>query len=529
MTRNNARTDTFQGTGDLQSLPNQVISKDRQEISLVGDVWNIRASSDGGKLIHLRWPVLIERARPLRLSTRSLHIMRMYIARRLTFSKGSTIGNDFQMFARFFDWLSQHEHYQPNAPAVEFEWGHLDDTLFRAFLNHGLKGPSKGNDCARLREFYGWGALIARLVDFNEGLALSLKTIHLQGNVKGAAVRFHDVVKGPFDGGEQRAIVDAVKKNLGESRDRVVIMLFLELGLNPQSAVRMRNSDLRVYRINTIEKGRSREQVKYQLHVPRVKKRNELRETKCRPITRELGDLLTALRTGSDDDPLLSSFAGQESPESAICTAMQRFAKRSKLLSPRTGDRLHLSPRRFRSTLGTEIAREGGAPATIAETLDHTDLQNVDVYVEASSYVVDQLGERFDHAYESVVSSFRGRIVDSRTKSPFSGVPPREIPSAAAHLPVLPIDVGGIGMCGRDVRRDGLCQLAPPLTCYPCHFFAAFRDGPHQQVLSQLEAVLNGIQGSADKRITMQLADVTGALRQLIDQIESETKAQECL
>ena len=91
-------------------------------------------------------------------------------------------------------------------------------------------------------------------------------------------------------------------------------------------------------------------------------------------------------------------------------------------------------------------------------------------------------------------------------------------------MPVLPVDIGGIGMCGRDVRNDGLCRLAPPLTCYPCEFFAAFRDGPHAEVLKALEQVKEQLKESSDPRIPMQLEEVIAAARQLVAQIVKERK-----
>ena len=67
------------------------------------------------------------------------------------------------------------------------------------FLEDGLSTASKGNDFARLREMYFWGAFGVQLPEFDPDLALALKTIRAQGNVKGAAVRFRDPLKGPLD------------------------------------------------------------------------------------------------------------------------------------------------------------------------------------------------------------------------------------------------------------------------------------------------------------------------------------------
>ena len=44
-----------------------------------------------------------------------------------------------------------------------------------------------------------------------------------------------------------------------------------------------------------------------------------------------------------------------------------------------------------------------------------------------------------------------------------SGLSHQNIPAVAPHLGVPQLDVGGIGYCGRDAVREGLCQLLPPL------------------------------------------------------------------
>lgn len=104
------------------------------------------------------------------------------------------------------------------------------------------------------------------------------------------------------------------------------------------------------------------------------------------------------------------------------------------------------------------------------------------------------------------------------------GFPPKVVPSASSHLPLL--DVGGIGLCGRDVRKDGLCNLAPPLTCYACEFFAAFRHGPHQEVLDSLVDIRTSMEGSSDMRIPKQLDGVIAAARQLVTQIRAEGEVE---
>lgn len=496
----------------------QVITKDRQIVDTTGDVWRFRASDDGGRLLHINWPVIAAASAPMFLAERAMQIIKLYIAHRLTFSKGMTVWNDSVMFCRFFRWYAA---AMPAGRSAIFDWSLVTEDVCRGFLEHGLTTSSKGNDFARLREMYSWAAFGVQLPEFDPDLAIALKAIRAQGNVKGAAVRFRDPLKGPFDFDEQRMIIQAIARRAGTPIDRATVMLHLELGVNPQSVARMKNDDLRVFSVNLIESGVPRTIVKYQIQVPRVKKRKEFRETKTRPISDELGQLLTELQQGGSDDPLLH-WLSADAPEDDINLALKRFATAADLVSARTRSRLYLTARRFRFTLATEMAREGASREKIAEVLDHTDLQNVNVYVEAASFVVDQLGERFDQMFDPLLQRFRGKIVDSRVQSASPEVPPKVIPGDIVQLPTAPLNVGGIGMCGRDVRKDGLCRLAPPLTCYPCEFFAAFRTGPHAEVLSTLEKISEEMKAESDSRIPMQLEDVMSAIRQLLAQIQRE-------
>jgi len=505
----------------LPAVRAQVITKDRQIVDTTDEVWSFRASSDGGRLLKIDWKLILPAYSRLSLSDRSAHILKIYLAYRLTFSKGMTVWNDFVMFRRFVLWYAARPHPAGAYRCAPFDWSQMTEEMFRAFLEHGLSTASKGNDFARLREMYFWGAFGLQLPEFDRDLAFALKTIRAQGNVKGAAVRFRDPLKGPLDSDEQRIVIRAIAAGAGTPFDRALLMLHLELGLNPQSTARMKNHDLRVFETKIVDGGRSRTIAKYQIQMPRVKKRKEFRETRTRPVSDQLGQLLIELRKGRPEDPLFH-WLRKDSPEEGVNQAMARFATAARLISPRTRSQLHLTPRRFRSTLATEMAREGASRERIAEVLDHTDLQNVDVYIEAASYVADQLGEQFDRIFDPLLQRFRGRIVDSHTRSVFPGVPPKSIPGELVHLPTAPLNLGGIGMCGRDVHRDGLCRLAPPLTCYPCEFFAAFRTGPHAEVLAALERIREAMKPASDSRIPMQLEDVMAAIRQLLAQIAQE-------
>ena len=77
-------------------------------------------------------------------------------------------------------------------------------------------------------------------------------------------------------------------------------------------------------------------------------------------------------------------------------------------------------------------------------------------------------------------------------------------------------------MCGRDVRKDGLCRLLPPVSCYLCPSFAALSDGPHQEMLDSMEAFLRESEATSDRRIQMQLDEVRVAIQQVIRQVREQ-------
>jgi hypothetical protein len=169
------------------------------------------------------------------------------------------------------------------------------------------------------------------------------------------------------------------------------------------------------------------------------------------------------------------------------------------------------------------MAEEGASMFHIAEVLDHSDTQNVRVYIETVSSIADPVAKATDEALAPLVRRFQGTMIDSTGSSAFPDVPIQVIPAIAPHLGIVNPNAGGIGMCGRDARKDGLCRLLPPLSCYLCPSFAALRDGPHREMLNSIEVFLNGNQDTSDKRILMQLADVRIAVRQVLDQLPAES------
>jgi integrase len=478
-------------------IPPRVRSLDGQTVATSGDPWSFQSSIDGGQLLVLSWAAL---KRPAVFDARAIHCVKLYLADRLTRKKPRTVGNDFGMFQRFGKWLaSQHQR--------SFYWSLLTEGLARGFLAHGMNTADKGNDFSRLRTFYEW-SVAHSIGGFDASFLRRLQAIKAVGNAKGHHVRFRDAVRGPFSTDELLLIRRAIVDRKGTDVDRAGVMLHLELGHNALATIRLKNKDLLRFETSA--------GVFYQLDVPRVKKRTAQRETKRRPISQHLGDLLTSLRQGAPDDRLFHWFSPTQAETSAR-SAMTRFSRTAGLVSPRTGQILKITPRRFRFTIATHMAEEGASLFHIAEVLDHSDTQNVRVYVETASSITDAVARATDSALLPVVKRFQGKIVEST-----AGSQGPLIPASAPHLGIDHLDVGGIGLCGLDARAESPCRLLPPISCYLCPSFAALRDGPHEQMLHSIETFLASGGQTNDKRILVQLEDVRAGILQVVSAVRSE-------
>lgn len=491
----------------LPEIPPFVISLDGQRIDISGDRWEVRAAADGGKKIVLNWTRLTKIAadgEPV-FGQPAVHLAQLYLCDRLRYKKAATVYGDLQALLCFARWLAERN-------VGQFSWEAYTPSLADAFLHYVLQQTAdRGNAFSRLRVLYEWG-VSREHPGFDLRTLRRLKATVAPGNVKGHHVRSRHATQGPLSTEEKWLITQALRSERGNGRDRAVVMLHLELGCNPHATARLQAADL--HRIETPEG------ILYQLDVPRVKKRTAHRETRRRAISQRLGELLDSLRL-ADPSSKLFHWLSEQSPGTSINSAMRRWVKETALISPRTGERLHLHARRFRYTLATHLAEEGASKFHIADILDHTDLQNVEVYVATTARIADQVAQATDAVLQPLVNRFLGKLIDSLDEPAFPELPDNAIiPAVVPHLPLL--SVGGVGVCGRNTRRDGLCQLMPPLSCYTCSLFAALRDGPHRQMLASIDQYLAVHRQTADGRILQQLDEVRTAIQQVLARLEEK-------
>ncbi|MDP5799767.1 site-specific integrase [Pseudomonas aeruginosa] len=142
------------------------------------------------------------------------------------------------------------------------------------------------------------------------------------------------------------------------------------------------------------------------------------------------------------------------------------------VISERTGLPMHLNARRFRYTLGTNLAREGKGEYIIAENLDHSDTQNVSVYVDYQPEIVERLNRSVAIQLAPIAQAFRGVLVTSENEAKRGNDPSSRISNGGAN----------VGSCG----SYGFCGALAPIACYTCAHFQPWINGPHEDVLAGL-------------------------------------------
>ena len=494
---------------DLPALPISVRMKDGQLVDTASNKWRVR-SPKRGTYHTINWDRLEGSGKRPVLSVRARHLVKLYMIYSLSKRVWTTTLECFTSLVSFERWLK--EQFDSSPPTQKrFDWGNLDERSIRAFQIWRSKQTVRaGHTLSHLRSFYAWG--IARhYPDFSHDMLSVLRTVRGIPTPRGQNVRLRHPLKGPLSPEEVLLVRRAVKENQGEDQDRALVMLHLELGMNPYANVQLLNRDFRRYDVAG--------KLYYQLDVPQVKKRTVHRDTKRRPISHDLGALLEKIQQGGPEEPLLYWLA-PSGPEKAIRDAMRRFAKAANLISPVTSTLLKLYPRRFRYTLATYMAEEGASKYHIAEILDHTDLQHAHVYVETVSSIAESVAKATDADLQPIVNRFLGKIIESPEKADGKETASAVIPAIPSHLPLPVLNVSGVGMCGRDVRKDGLCRLFPPLSCYLCPSFAALRTGPHKELLESLDTFVTEMQGAVDQRILKQLDDIRGAIKEVLTQLQ---------
>lgn len=345
-----------------------------------------------------------------------------------------------------------------------------------------------------------------------EGSAIAiLNQLRLKGNKKGEAVLTMDPVNGPYSDLEVQGILSALENAFQDGivklDEYVLVWLFLALGQRPIQYALLKVCD--------VSFGETKTGITvYTIRVPRAKQRNKLArsEFKNRVLIPQIGENLllhacemkerfSKILEDPGQAPLFPTLMAREKvppgyefhkTSQSLSLTLSKVLDRLHVMSERTGKPLHISSMRFRRTVGTRAAIEGHGELVIAELLDHTDTQNVGIYVESTPEIIDRIDRAVAFRLAPLAQAFAGVIITDESESPYPGDPSHRVCDPRFDQSMKPL-----GSCG----KHGFCNSMAPIACYTCRSFHPWLDAPHEAVLNYLIAERERLQTSSDIRI----------------------------
>lgn len=464
----------------LPELPEYVIDRHRKRVDLKGDVWRL---NDPAKSLAINWKLMPVR-NPLVIRAWQFYLSVMIQSK----SPSHVCG----MFGDFRAIRSVYSGELDRLKGEELE-ARLPELLYRFLAD--LRRRGRGYVFYRVRAWYIWCADMS-LPGFSQDIAGELDELVLKGNEKGEAVRSHDPLKGALQPVELEVLRNALRRHEDDKsmlEGIVHIWLHIALGCNPRNIALMREEDFLV-KSNPADKTAKI----YLLNVPRIKKLDTVPrlEFKQRKLNPELGRLVESLisynqerypelepgcerplfvsrqlRTSINPDNMAY---GRHMTSKSLCDLMKVTVARMGVVSPITGRPLSINPRRLRRTFGTIAASQGMPMRVLADLMDHTDLQHVQIYYQVCSSFVKKLNATYAEKLAPMVDLFMGKI---------TAIDPDEVPQDRIiyGLPSMR-KITSIGYCG----SSDSCDFMPPRSCYVCPKFRPFRDADHRGCLTAM-------------------------------------------
>lgn len=282
--------------------------------------------------------------------------------------------------------------------------------------------------------------------------------------------------RGPLTLREQRlfreamASIDTKSLSIAELQGLVALKIGQVLGAR----------DIQVIKLSFDKVGVEENGVPY-IQLPRAKQRGHKRNSqfKKRVITNSLYSLVTLLRERYESElgkklphdwPLLCNLSQATKKPIKLSTTIHTYSDRIKKISEKLGLNFKVTNRRLRKTFCTQLIAKGTPLKVVAELMDHTDLQQLEVYYRHTHHVAKKLDDVLQSEAKDIIDAFAGKIVN-----------PDEASQAGQQIfaPTKDQKLHLIGSCANKTP----CSLNPPLSCYGCASLEAFDDVDHKSVV----------------------------------------------
>ena len=348
--------------------------------------------------------------------------------------------------------------------------------------------------------------------DWNqEGLAKDvieyLDGLTIKGNKKGAAVEHRCPYSGPYTTTEQAALLKWATNSFEDEeislRDYAWFYASFLTGRRATNLRTLRYKDLKSSNDNGVHE--------FRLAVPRAKQRGAAYRSQFREIlinedlylllenqassTRKAveesighfisSDLRSELPIFADERRLIQlggeadlSVILRKTPDylhiqaSATESLIRDISKKCGAISERTGDTIHVTQTRMRRSRATNLSRKGIGGTELAYLLDHSDTQQIGVYVENTPNVAERIDKAMLPVLAPLAMAARGILIESEKDALRANDP---------HSRIRKDGGTAMGNCG----NEGFCAGGIK-SCLVCTQFQPWINAPWNDLLDEL-------------------------------------------
>lgn len=343
----------------------------------------------------------------------------------------------------------------------------------------------------------------------DEDVARHLDEMIFKGNPKGNAVKGACPYSGPLTDNELGALIDwASNAFITGTLNIKEYAYFMTLALTGRRSVQIRS--LRSHDLVVREDSKGND---YVINCPRAKQRgtgfreqfiplpinedlylilHNQRNKSIQLIEQRLGEKLSPklleevpifleelrveellgvgdLKNKLEDTPDYLHMTGESALE-----LLRGVSVKNTACSERTGDYINFTASRFRYTKGTNLARRGISGVALAAALDHSDTQNIGVYVENTEETAKQIDEVMASILAPLAQAFAGKLVASERDALRANDPHSRVKNSKSK---------NLGNCG----TYAFCASGYR-ACYTCTSFQPWLEAPHEEVLEEVMA-----------------------------------------